>query len=210
MSALVTLATDQTVVGSKNFDGVTRLRSIVRVRPLASGGVASVEFFHHPDEQFNEIGDIWRAGVSVEPNTQRCFVISPAWPADAPLLKFTSNGQLSLSTGCLFDAPTIRQNGSPLSDLYQAKSDMSSYVTTGTAQTIAGAKTFSATTNFAAVNATTVNATELQVNGSNISSTYATQTALSNKQNTLSNAATGTQLLPQSDHCQRGPMLPSR
>ena len=35
-SALVTLATDQTVVGSKNFDGVTRLKSIVRVRPQAS------------------------------------------------------------------------------------------------------------------------------------------------------------------------------
>jgi hypothetical protein len=31
-------------------------------------------------------------------------------------LKFTTNGQLTLSAGCLFDAPTIRQNGSPLTD----------------------------------------------------------------------------------------------
>ena len=40
-------------------------------------------------------------------------------------MKFTTNGQLSLSTGCLFDAPTIRQNGSPLTDLFAPKNSPS-------------------------------------------------------------------------------------
>jgi hypothetical protein len=53
-------------------------------------------------------------------------------------------------------------------------------VTLGTTQTISGPKTFQDTTTFG-----TVNATALQVGGVDISSTYATRTALDQKQNAL-------------------------
>jgi GH25 family lysozyme M1 (1,4-beta-N-acetylmuramidase) len=60
---------------------------------------------------------------------------------------------------------------------------VSALVTLATTQTITGAKTFSAATTFG-----TLNATALQVGGVDISSTYATQTALGLKQDRLTAA----------------------
>ena len=68
--------------------------------------------------------------------------------------------------------------------------DVSALVTLATTQTITGAKTFSATTTCA-----TVNATALQVNGVDISSTYATQTALALKQDQLTAITSNTPVL---------------
>ena len=39
-----------------------------------------------------------------------------------PSLRFTPLGVLSLSTGCVFDAPTIRQNGTTLDSRFMLKS----------------------------------------------------------------------------------------
>ena len=52
-------------------------------------------------------------------------MIAPSVAGADRSLKFTPNGQLSLSTGCVFDAPTFRQNGSPLTDLFAPKNSPS-------------------------------------------------------------------------------------
>ena len=128
MSALVTLATDQTIARAKIFDGAIRMRDIVRVRPSASGGIASIEFFHNPDKFLYEAGDLWRVGMSPEPINVSNFMISTNLShGGGPILQFTPLGVLSLDPGCVIDAPTIRQNNVLLNDLYQAKGDMSSY-----------------------------------------------------------------------------------
>ena len=83
-----------------------------------------MEFFHNPDEYFYENGDLWRVGVSVEPNNIRNFLISTDQSGGGgPILRFTPLGLLLLSTGCVFDAPTIRQNGTTLDSRFMRKSE---------------------------------------------------------------------------------------
>ena len=96
MSALVTLATDQTITGAKTFNSI-RMKTIVRTLPQISGGNAMIVFFQHPDKQVSELGDTWRVGTSLEPNTQRCFMIAArSVGGRGPLLKFTPHGVLPL------------------------------------------------------------------------------------------------------------------
>ena len=71
MSALVTLATAQTITGAKTSDTVLRVKSTAKVRPQSSGGIASVEFFQNPDEYLHEVGDLWRVGTALEANNAR-------------------------------------------------------------------------------------------------------------------------------------------
>ena len=118
-SRYVQMAGEQTLTGLKTFNQI-RLRN-TRVKPLANGGESSLLFYDNTDDfLLSEIGDLWRAGVSVGTNNRRCFVIA----ADLlhgpfiPSLRFAPSGVLSLSAGCVLEAPTIRQNGTALNELY--------------------------------------------------------------------------------------------
>ena len=82
-----------------------------------------MEFFHNPDEYLYEAGDLWPVGVSLEPNNIRNLLISTDQSGGGgPILRLTPLGLLSLSTGCVFDAPTIRQNGTTLDSRFILKS----------------------------------------------------------------------------------------
>ena len=160
LSAYVTAASEQSITGLKTFDSI-RLRN-ARVRPVITGAEAALIFHDNVDETIlQQIGDLWRAGVSVGANNRRCFTIAADLLSGAfvPSLRFTPTGVLSLSTGCVLDAPTIKQGIVALNDLFQAKGDMVSYynktsvdnllldyVKTTTDQTAAGNKTFSGMT----------------------------------------------------------------
>ena len=127
LSAYVTTASEQAITGLKTFSQI-RLRN-ARVRPGVNGAEAALIFYDTVDDSSQQIGDVWRAGVSVGVNNRRCFIIAPDLlnGSFVPTLKFSPTGLLSLNAGCVFEAPTINQNGTPLTDLFQAKSDMSSY-----------------------------------------------------------------------------------
>ena len=96
--------------------------------PQTCGGNSSIEFFQHPDELFHEIGDVWRLSTSLEPSTERSFMIATKFiGGGGPYIKSTPNGFLILGPNCIFDAPILRQNHMSLNELCEAKGDMVSY-----------------------------------------------------------------------------------
>jgi len=128
-ASFVSLDGEQTITGAKIFAAPTRMLTTVRVRPSVAGAETSITFFHDADELARASGDIWRAGISIQPDTARNFMIE-AW--GGPWLKCAPTGLLSFSSGVTVDVPAIKQNGTALNDLY---------VTIAGEQTITGSKT---------------------------------------------------------------------
>ena len=75
LSAYVTTASEQAITGLKTFSQI-KLRN-ARVRPVVTGAEAALIFYDNVDESSKQIGDLWRAGVSVGVNNRRCFIIAP-------------------------------------------------------------------------------------------------------------------------------------
>ena len=76
LSAYVTTASEQAITGLKTFSQI-RLRN-ARVRPVVNGAEAALIFYDNVDESsLQQIGDLWRAGVSVGVSNRRCFIIAP-------------------------------------------------------------------------------------------------------------------------------------
>ena len=129
-------------------------------------GEASIQYFRYADAATPQMGDTWIAGHDVSSGygltPQRSFSF---WCGGGvhmnslfPALYITPEGNLGLPQPLsTFSAPsintsTIRINGTNINVLYQSKSDMTTYITSGsltnyvntsTNQTILGKKTFS-------------------------------------------------------------------
>ena len=112
--------------------------------PNGQVGPATFHTYRYADQAMPSQGDHWEFGQDLLSNIQgwewlqRTFVIaSGGGGAIRPRFYINSDGLVSvLATGSLhspsINTPLLKFNGTNISELYQSKTDMTSYITSGT------------------------------------------------------------------------------
>ena len=166
-SSLVDTVANQTIGGGKTFNNLVKLKGgsnllggepSLQIMPKDGNvGQSFMEFHRYADGTIPAFGDRWLVGNDIESLNFipiRSFSIwCSSSNARSPHIYITPTGQTVIPFGSLSSPPihtnTLNINGTNINQLYQSKSDMGSYITSGSlvnyvnvnsSQTIGGEK----------------------------------------------------------------------